>query len=196
MAAPILVTKLFIPPTRASRVYRSDLIERLNDGLDRNLTLLSAPAGFGKTTLVSNWVENLRDNTEISDDPIRVAWLSLDQDDNDPVRFLTYFITALSQIKEIIADLGQGALSMLQSPQPPAANSVLITLINQLVTIPEKIQGNSSGSDLSARKPAASVALSHRYPPRSSPVFRASACPGSDFRAACRRLAVHIFRSR
>ncbi len=139
MNAPILVTKLFIPPTRTEIVQRPGLIERLNNGLDRKLTLLSAPAGFGKTTLVSNWVENLRDNTEISDYPIRFAWLSLDEDDNDPVRFLTYFITALNQIKEIDSDLGQGALSMIQSPQPPPTNAVLISLINELAAIPDKI---------------------------------------------------------
>jgi LuxR family maltose regulon positive regulatory protein len=139
MAAPILVTKLFIPPTRVARVHRLGLLERLNDGLDRKLTLLSAPAGFGKTTLVSQWVEYLQDDNETDDQPIQVAWLSLDKDDNDPVRFLTYFSTALNQIKEIDADLGQGALSMLQSPQPPSANTVLISLINELATIPDKI---------------------------------------------------------
>jgi LuxR family maltose regulon positive regulatory protein len=139
MAAPILVTKLFIPPTRAKLVHRPDLIEHLNNGLDRKLSLLSAPAGFGKTTLVSHWVENLLNDSEINDHPIQVAWLSLDEDDNDPVRFQTYFITALNQIKEINADLGQGALRMLQSPQPPSANAVLTSLINELAALPEKI---------------------------------------------------------
>ncbi len=139
MATSILVTKLFVPPTRAKLVHRLDLIERLNNGLDRKLTLLSAPAGFGKTTLVSHWVEHLQGVNEIDSQPIQVAWLSLDQDDNDPVRILTYFITALNQIKGIEADLGQGALSMLQSPQPPSPNSVLISLINDLAAISEKI---------------------------------------------------------
>jgi len=139
MATSILVTKLFIPPTRAELVPRPGLIERLNHGLDRKLTLLSAPAGFGKTTLVSHWVEHLRDNTEISDHPIKVAWLSLNEGDNDPVRFLTYFITALIQIKSIETDLGQGALSMIQSPQPPPTNNILISLINDLAAIPDKI---------------------------------------------------------
>ncbi len=96
MAAPILITKRYIPPTRAELVQRSELIERLKDGLDKKLTLISAPAGFGKTTLVSHWVENLHNDREISDQPIPVAWLSLDEDDNDPMRFLTYFITALN----------------------------------------------------------------------------------------------------
>jgi LuxR family maltose regulon positive regulatory protein len=139
MTSPVLITKLYIPPTRAELVQRPGLIERLNDGLDRKLTLISAPAGFGKTTLVSHWVENLRDNKEKDEQAIKVAWLSLDGDDNDPVRFLTYFITALNQIKEFDADLGQGALRMLQSPQPPSANTVLISLINEVAAIPGKI---------------------------------------------------------
>jgi LuxR family maltose regulon positive regulatory protein len=137
MAAPILVTKLFIPPTRAELVRRPGLIEGLNDGLDRKLTLLSAPAGFGKTTLVSHWVENLGDN--IDGQPIRAAWLSLDEDDNDPVRFLTYFIATLNHHKDADAELGQGALSMLQSPQPPSVNNILTLLINELAANSEKI---------------------------------------------------------
>jgi len=139
MATSILVTKLFVPPTRAELVRRPGLIERLIDGLDRKLTLLSAPAGFGKTTLVSHWVENLRNNSETDGQPIKVAWLSLDQDDNDPVRFLTYFVTALNQDDGIKTGLGQGTLSMLQSPQPPPAETVLTSLINKIATIPEKI---------------------------------------------------------
>lgn len=139
MTAPILITKLYIPSTRAELVQRPELIERLKDGLDKKLTLISAPAGFGKTTLVSHWLENLREDKEIHSHSIQVAWLSLDEDDNDPVRFLTYFITAFNQIKEIDADIGQGALSMLQSPQPPPANTVLISLINDLATISEKV---------------------------------------------------------
>jgi len=137
MATSILVTKLFIPPTRAELVPRPGLIKRLNNGLDRKLTLLSAPAGFGKTTLVSHWVENLQNKNAVSDQPIKFAWLSLDEDDNDPVRFLTYFIAALNH--NIATDLGRGALSMLQSPQPPSNNTVLISLINEMSTIPEKI---------------------------------------------------------
>jgi len=139
MATSVLVTKLFVPPTRAELVHRPGLIKQLNNGLDRKLTLLSAPAGFGKTTLVSHWVENLRNDSELDSQSSKVAWLSLDQDDNDPVRFLNYFITALNQIDGIETDLGQGALSMLQSPQPPLPNTVLISLINDLAAISEKV---------------------------------------------------------
>ena len=115
------------------------LIEQLNNGLDRKLTLLSAPAGFGKTTLVSHWVENLQNSSELVSQPIKVAWLSLDKNDNDPVRFLNYFIAALNQIEGIETELGRGALSMLKSPQLPPLGTVLIPLINDLAAIPEKI---------------------------------------------------------
>ena len=91
MPAPILATKLYIPPPRPNLVLRSRLVERLNEGLSagRKLTLISAPAGFGKTTLVSEWVAH-------SESP--VAWLSLDEGDNDPTRFLTYLVAALQTI--------------------------------------------------------------------------------------------------
>jgi LuxR family maltose regulon positive regulatory protein len=127
MATSILVTKLFIPPTRTELVPRPELVDRFNNGLDRKLTLISAPAGFGKTTLVSHWLENLQNSQTV-----KVAWLSLDEDDNDPVRFLTYFVTALNKASNPENALGSGALSILQSPQPPGATDVLTLLINEL----------------------------------------------------------------
>jgi ATP/maltotriose-dependent transcriptional regulator MalT len=81
MSSPILATKLYIPPPPHRAVQRPRLIERLNEGLHRNLTLISAPAGFGKTTLVSAWVASC---------DRQVAWLSLDEGDSDPTLFLTY----------------------------------------------------------------------------------------------------------
>ena len=85
MSTPILATKLYIPPARSKVVVRLRLIEELNKSLSsgRRLTLISAPAGFGKTTLVSEWV------TECGRP---VAWLSLDEEDDDPTRFFVYFI--------------------------------------------------------------------------------------------------------
>jgi LuxR family maltose regulon positive regulatory protein len=140
MAAPILVTKLFIPPTRKELVHRPGLIKRLNNGLDRKLTLISAPAGFGKTTLVSEWVDTLAlDAVAENQTEFRVSWLSLDEGDNDPVRFLTYVIAALNRVEGIEVDLGQGALSMLQSPQPPPTDSILTSLINEIASIPDRI---------------------------------------------------------
>ena len=91
MSAPILATKLYIPPPRPKIVLRPRLIERLNEGLSagRKLTLISASAGFGKTTLVSEWIAGCERP---------VAWLSLDEGDNDPARFLTYLVAALQTI--------------------------------------------------------------------------------------------------
>src|SRR5438445_7374319 len=80
---PILATKLYIPPLRPNVVSRPRLLERLNEGLHGKLTLISAPAGFGKTTLVSEW---------LAGGPRPVAWLSLDEGENDPARFLTYLV--------------------------------------------------------------------------------------------------------
>jgi len=127
MSTPILATKLFIPPPRAKIVLRPRLIERLNEGLSsgRKLTVISASAGFGKTTLVSEWIASCGQP---------VAWLSLDDGDNDVTRFLTYFVTAL---QTIAANIGVGVLGVLQSPQPPPIESILTALINEITTIPD-----------------------------------------------------------
>jgi LuxR family maltose regulon positive regulatory protein len=109
MSTLILATKLYIPPTRPELVPRPRLIERLNEilgqkqGFDRKLTLISAPAGFGKTTLVSDWFHQSK---------VPVAWLSLDESDNDLTRFLTYFVAALQTI-ESAGNIGKGALNAL-----------------------------------------------------------------------------------
>jgi len=127
MSTSILATKLYIPPPRPKIVLRLRLIEQLNEGLSSGckLTLISAPAGFGKTTLVSEWVAGC-------DRP--VAWLSLDEGDNDPTRFLTYLVAAL---QTIASNIGAGALAALQSPQPPPFESILIALLNEITTIPD-----------------------------------------------------------
>jgi LuxR family transcriptional regulator, maltose regulon positive regulatory protein len=123
MAIPILATKLYIPPPPPKVVLRARLVERLNEGLRRKFTLISAPAGFGKTTLVSAWVAS-------SDRP--VAWLSLDEGDNDPTRFLVYLVAA---VRTIAPTIGEGVLSLLQSPQPPPTESILTALLNEITTI-------------------------------------------------------------
>ncbi len=122
----MLVTKLYAPPPRASVVLRPRLIEQLNAGLQRKLTLISAPAGFGKTTLVSEWMANHKRP---------VAWLSLDEKDSDPTRFLAYLVAAL---RTIMADLGEGIVSALQSPQPPPLEAILTSLLNEITGIPEQ----------------------------------------------------------
>jgi LuxR family maltose regulon positive regulatory protein len=126
MTVPILNTKLYIPPPRTNVVFRNRLIERLNAGLHRKLTLISAPAGFGKTTLVSTWIANSFRPT---------AWLSLDEGDNDPTRFLTYVIRAL---QTIMPNFGTGVLATLQSPQTISTESLLTNLLNEISTVPEK----------------------------------------------------------
>jgi LuxR family maltose regulon positive regulatory protein len=125
MSTQILTTKLYIPPPRPKVVLRARLIERLNEGLGSKLTLISAPAGFGKTTLVSEW---------LADSNRSVAWLSLDEGDNDPTRFLTYLVSALQTIS---ADLGKGLLSEIHSPQPPPSESILTALTNEINGIPD-----------------------------------------------------------
>jgi len=103
----LLGTKLFIPRPRKNLVSRPRLVERLNSGLDRKLTLIAAPAGFGKTTLLSDWIPQ---STRC------VTWLSLDEGDNDPTKFWAYLITSLQGLQP---DLGESTLALLQSPQPP-----------------------------------------------------------------------------
>src|SRR5438067_2204257 len=128
MPTPILSTKLYLPPLRPHVVLRPRLLERLNEGLHRNLTLIAAPAGFGKTTLVSEWVEG------IERPRAHTAWLSLDEGDNDPARFLTYLVAAL---RTIAPNIGVGVLGALQSPQPPPTDSILTALLNEITAIPD-----------------------------------------------------------
>ena len=119
----LLTTKLYIPPPRSDLVQRHRLIERLNLGLSGKLTLVSAPAGFVKTTLVCEWVAGCEQPA---------AWLSLDEGDNDSTRFLAYLIAALQTIE---ANIGEGVLAVLQSPQPPPIESILTALLNEITTI-------------------------------------------------------------
>ncbi len=104
-----------------SLVPRAHLVERLQQGMDRALTLISAPAGFGKTTLLAQW---------LAQSGLPVAWLSLEAEDNDPTRFLFYLIAALQTLD---AQLGATALAMLRTPQPPPPETVLAVLTNDLV---------------------------------------------------------------
>jgi len=118
----LLATKLFIPASRSNLVPRPWLLARLDQGLTAHLTLVSAPAGFGKTTLLSEWLSECQHPA---------AWLSLDTGDNDLARFLAYLIAALQVIH---ADAGQAARTLLQSPQPPPTESVLTILVNEIAT--------------------------------------------------------------
>ena len=125
MATPLLTTKLYVPPPRPNLVPRPRLIERLNAGLHRKLTLVSAPAGFGKTTLLSEWV---------SRSEMPVAWLSLDEGDNDPVRLLAYLVGALQRVDEAIGQSTQGLLQSPQLPTTPLLSGAEVEWIEAVVT--------------------------------------------------------------
>jgi LuxR family maltose regulon positive regulatory protein len=120
MATPLLTTKLYIHPVRPELVPRPRLAERLNAGLHRKLTLVSAPAGFGKTTLISEWLQQV-------DRPF--TWISLDDGDNDLSRFLAYLAAALQRIN---SSWGQTVQELLCSPQPPAPTAMVAALINKI----------------------------------------------------------------
>jgi LuxR family maltose regulon positive regulatory protein len=114
---PLLATKLYIPQIPANRVPRPRLTHLLNQGVSSKLTVIAAPPGFGKTTLVSEWIAQLQ---------MPVGWVSLDEEDNDPARFLTYFIAALQ------APGVDQALGLLDSPQLPSAEAILTALLNEI----------------------------------------------------------------
>ena len=136
MTERLLKTQLYIPPPRPNRVPRPRLVERLNAGLRQNgafahkLSLISAPAGFGKTTLASEWIAACR---RLEPD-VDVAGLSLDAGDNDPSRFWTYVVAALQTVD---ADVGAAALGLLQEPQPRPVELFLTALIAVLTPIPD-----------------------------------------------------------
>ncbi|MFC1620032.1 LuxR C-terminal-related transcriptional regulator [Candidatus Neomarinimicrobiota bacterium] len=116
----LLSSKLYIPPVRPNTVSRPRLIEILDNGLPRKLTLISAAPGFGKTTLLTEWISQCE---------LPVAWVSLDERDNDPVHFMTYLTAALQTID---THLGSGALSTLRAPKPPSMESFLTGVINEI----------------------------------------------------------------
>jgi LuxR family transcriptional regulator, maltose regulon positive regulatory protein len=125
MSDPLLTTKLFLPSLRTDRVNRSRLVERLNKGLlpGVKLVLISAPAGFGKTTLAVEWVRSTG---------FPAAWLALDSADNDPIRLWHYLIAAFQTIHP---EIGKTAFEALQVPQPPPLEMLVTLLINDLITV-------------------------------------------------------------
>jgi LuxR family transcriptional regulator, maltose regulon positive regulatory protein len=128
MASPLVETKLYIPKLRRSLVARPRLSGRLRRGAASRLTLISAPAGFGKTTLLAEWLAATP--TERS-----VAWLSLDEGDSQPASYWTYLITAL---QAVVPGVGTSTLPLLQSGQPPI-ETVLTTVLNELSTVPNDV---------------------------------------------------------
>jgi len=127
METPVLATKLFIPTPRPKTVTRQRLIDLVSEGVHRKLTLVSAPAGYGKTTLISEWASGCDYPT---------AWYSLDDGDSDPARFLRYLIRA---IQTACPGVGREILGLLDSPQPPAVDSLLLALINEISVLERKV---------------------------------------------------------
>jgi LuxR family maltose regulon positive regulatory protein len=142
-ATPILITKLFVPPSNPRHVQRPRLHAMLNEGLKARLMLVSAPAGFGKTTLLANWVDGLKLKVEGRFDPpgnmqlanyqpaTSVAWISLDEGDNDIARFLAYVAAALEMVKPGIASKLSG---VVEAPQFSQVEGSLNSLINDLAS--------------------------------------------------------------
>ena len=129
MANPLVETKLYLPRPRRSLVARPRLSERLSQAADARLTLISAPAGFGKTTLLAAWLAAAAGENR------SVAWLSLDEGDRRPATFWTYVITAL---QTAVPGIGAGVLPLLQSHQPPV-EAVLAAVLNELAAVPNDV---------------------------------------------------------
>lgn len=128
----LLRTKITPPRLRGPLVHRQNLLARLDSGLDQKVTLVSAPAGFGKTTLVSEWVDARRNE----DPPPGIAWIALDDGDNDPVRFWRYVLTACRDFDE---NLAQRTLSLLLLAPNPPFETILTLLINGLTGLSQKV---------------------------------------------------------
>ena len=129
MANPLVETKLYLPMPRRRLVTRPRLSGRLSRGSDARLILISAPAGFGKTTLLTAWLAAMDTETR------SVAWLSLDESDRQPATFWTYVITAL---QTAVPGIGADALTLLQSAQPPI-ETILAAVLNELAATPNAI---------------------------------------------------------
>ncbi len=122
---PFLATKLFIPPVTPGLVARPRLLQKLSGAFSTRLVLVSAPAGFGKTTVISEWIHSSRP-------PMPTAWLSLEDAENDPVRFWDYFTAAL---RTIHPSVGETFLSLQHSSEPVPVESALTTMINDLSAV-------------------------------------------------------------
>ncbi len=131
---PLIKTKLFIPQRHSGLVSRPHLLNKLDQGAQKALTLISAPAGYGKTTLLSEWIDCLQKMESPS--PWTVCWFSLDQGDNDPIRFLTYLTTAL---EKALPGVGAETQTVVQSSNSLHTATPLSKLINELQDLPRSV---------------------------------------------------------
>ncbi|MCA9951847.1 MAG: hypothetical protein KDE48_19485, partial [Anaerolineales bacterium] len=129
IAPPLLKTKLHIPPRRPDTIPRSRLIQRLNERIQRKLTLMIAPAGYGKTSLAAEWIHTLQAEDSFKN---RITWLYLEEADSEPIRFLSYVIAALQQVEP---EIGGSALGLFEMAQTPPITAVLNDLLNDLSTL-------------------------------------------------------------
>lgn len=136
MLNTLLQTKLYRPHWDAALVARPHLVTRLNDALQRRLTIIAAPAGFGKTMLVSEWLATFDSPPAEFAQPPHACWLALDEGDNDPVRFFAHFMAALQTVAPA---LGQIAEMLLQAPQLPAVETLMTGLINDISSSPRPV---------------------------------------------------------
>ena len=135
-ASPLLFTKLNRPPVTSDRIDRPRLIEQLNRGLQQGpLTLVCAAAGFGKTTLVSSWIESVTTGRGGATPPLGAAWLSLDENDSDLVVFLRYFVAA---IRTVFPDACVETLALLGAPYPTVQTPLVVALGNELERLPAR----------------------------------------------------------
>ena len=123
LALPLLRTKLNPPARQPHIIPRPRLIQLLNEGLKSKLILISAPPGYGKTSLLGDWIQN---------SSLKTAWYAIDENDKNPLFFLTYTISSLQNINPSI---GNAAITSLQSPHPPPMESILTSLINDIVQV-------------------------------------------------------------
>ena len=187
MAVQILATKLYIPPSLPGIVPRPRLTERLNEGLamGHKMTLISASAGYGKTTLISEWIATCERS---------VAWLSLDEGDSDPARFTSYLVKALQTIK---AEIGENLFVALQSNEPLDIETIVTALLNEISIIPEPfllILDDHHSIDSQQVNQSLAFLIEHRHARRSIPAAGSLARSQSIDRVAHRRFTLYPSR--
>src|SRR5215470_9598117 len=126
----LIGTKIRIPPERRETIERMRLFRKLDDSVLGKLTVISAPAGFGKSTLLLQWARRLQGRGT------KVAWLSLDQDDDEIARFLFYLMAA---IHAVCPPIGENSIALLNSSPSPPVKSGLATLINELEALEDRL---------------------------------------------------------